>query len=327
MQDSHAVDDDDLATVFEEKKRKWEDVQKHEREILEAEKQAWEVEKARMATMVANLADVVTLNVGGRLFTTSRATLCQVEGSLLANMFSGRWENSLVWDEKKHVFLDLDPDCFELIMKWLRMLRIDPYTKFPVVPDKLMDEMEKWRNYLGFFADPIPIPDLNWKITDTRHFRLFSKTIERIGDLAGPYDVRLGPVWNHLADIPSKIEFLCAWWTGGRDGSLDDDDYSYEGRNVKFYDGFKFGFRHAMDNKTRAILRSIGSTRPTRSTLFNTCLRTIKQWDRITISVQRESKTYSIELNHKFIQGPCSLQEPCELVLRLPRVGQSFTLL
>ena len=38
--------------AFEEKKRKWEDAQNHEREILEAEKRALEEEKALMANHV-----------------------------------------------------------------------------------------------------------------------------------------------------------------------------------------------------------------------------------------------------------------------------------
>lgn len=45
---------------------------------------------------------------------------CQVEGSVLSAMFSGRWEQSLDHDSQGHIFLDLDPYCFERIITYLR---------------------------------------------------------------------------------------------------------------------------------------------------------------------------------------------------------------
>ena len=52
--------------------------------------------------------DVIELNVGGEIMATTRSTLCQVEGSLLASMFSGRWEDKLCKDKQRNYFLDLD---------------------------------------------------------------------------------------------------------------------------------------------------------------------------------------------------------------------------
>ena len=46
--------------------------------------------------------------------------LCQVEGSVLAAMFSGRWEQCLDKDSQGHVFLDFDPHCFDQIVTFLR---------------------------------------------------------------------------------------------------------------------------------------------------------------------------------------------------------------
>lgn len=295
----------------EKNKRKWEDEQQNrERDILGAEKQT---------RVAATPMDVITLNVGGRLFTTIRATLCQVDGSLLASMFSGRWgERSLVRDEENHVFLDMDPDCFEFIMKWLRMLRIDPDTEFPTIPDKMVIEMEKWRNYFGLAP---PIPDFNWRTVDTAHFEVCGKTVNRIGDSAGFYCVRLGPVWNQLADIPSEIGFVCAGWTDGDD----DDDatlYLYKGMPVDFGDSFGFGFRSVTDAMTRKVPRLID---PGQSSPWHIRLNSISPGDHVTINVRHN--TYSVKLNGKLIRGGLTLTEPCELVLRLPRVGQSLTLL
>ncbi len=292
----------------EKNKRKWEDEQQNrERDIPGAEKQT---------RVAATPMDVITLNVGGRLFTTIRATLCQIDGSLLASMFSGRWgESSLNRDEKNHVFLDMDPDCFEFIMKWLRILRIDPGTEFPTIPDKMAIEMGKWRNYFGLAP---PIPDFNWRTTDTDHFEVCGKTVKRIGGSSGFYSVRIGPVWNQLADIPSEIEFVCAGWTD-RDG---DDATCYEGHPVNFGNSFKFGFRSMTDARTRKDPRLIGTGQ---SDPWAICLKSISPGDRVTINVRH--KTCSVKLNGNLIRGGLPLTEPCELVLRLPRVGQSLTLL
>ena len=65
----------------------------------------WSVGHASVAS-----ADIVTVNVGGKLFTTNRRTLCLIEGSLLACMFSGRWDDSLQRDTNGSIFLNFDPD-------------------------------------------------------------------------------------------------------------------------------------------------------------------------------------------------------------------------
>ena len=39
----------------------------------------------------ASASSRVRLNVGGAMFETTQSTLCSVEGSMLASMFSGRW--------------------------------------------------------------------------------------------------------------------------------------------------------------------------------------------------------------------------------------------
>lgn len=45
----------------------------------------------------------------GGLLWWCRSTLCKVEGSLLADVFSGRWEGRLVYDKNGAVFMDFDP--------------------------------------------------------------------------------------------------------------------------------------------------------------------------------------------------------------------------
>jgi len=90
-------------------------------EKLREEKKALENEKNKVNHIIGTKdGDVIEINVGGRHFTTKRSTITQVEGSLLASIFSGRWEGSHDKSQDGCVFLDLDPDCFAEILFQLR---------------------------------------------------------------------------------------------------------------------------------------------------------------------------------------------------------------
>ena len=64
--------------------------------------------------------DIITLNVGGRLFTTSRMTLQSEPSSVLAKMF----DNSHTFPPARIVdgayFIDANPEVFEVILDYLR---------------------------------------------------------------------------------------------------------------------------------------------------------------------------------------------------------------
>jgi hypothetical protein len=60
----------------------------------------------------------IVLDVGGKLYTTSLTTLCADPNSMLAAMFSGRFE--LDQDEKGVIFLDRDGEYFVNILHYLR---------------------------------------------------------------------------------------------------------------------------------------------------------------------------------------------------------------
>ena len=64
----------------------------------------------------ARPSDVITINVGGRKFTTTRSTLCMVPDSVLAAVLL-RWESV---DEEGCLFLDRDPDVFAAVLSCLR---------------------------------------------------------------------------------------------------------------------------------------------------------------------------------------------------------------
>jgi len=71
------------------------------------------------------LSDWVTLDVGGRILSTSRATLCACPGSMLSNMFSPQSNLEPARQNKDGLYtIDCDPDMFTVILNWLRYKQV-----------------------------------------------------------------------------------------------------------------------------------------------------------------------------------------------------------
>ena len=68
--------------------------------------------------------DVIEINAGGKIFAVRRGVLCQIKGTKLEALFSGRWDKKLLRDGSGHVFLDVNPKAFRAIIDWLNMLAI-----------------------------------------------------------------------------------------------------------------------------------------------------------------------------------------------------------
>lgn len=66
----------------------------------------------------SQLPSVITMNVGGALFTTALSTLRRYPASFLGSMFSGRHE--ILRDKDGHPFIDADPAHFRHILEYLR---------------------------------------------------------------------------------------------------------------------------------------------------------------------------------------------------------------
>ena len=140
---------DDLAKRF---KAQFDEIVEGERAKLKAEMEAFEAEKEMMKALDVSDDDIVFLNVGGQKYTTTRSTLCQVEGSLLAAMFSGRWESKLKRDQDGVVFFDFNPHYFGYVMDYLRAKRIatqENPAPLPKVPEDQMKNFDNLVEYLG----------------------------------------------------------------------------------------------------------------------------------------------------------------------------------
>ena len=144
---------DDLVARF---KNEFNSLIEEERVKIKAEVEAYKAELQRMNAVQVNDDDLIDLNVGGQRLTTTRSTLCQVEGSLLASMFSGRWEDRLKRDKDGAVFFDFNPQYFILILDYLRARKIasaDQPAPFPTVPKDQLKTFTSLVEYLGLSGE------------------------------------------------------------------------------------------------------------------------------------------------------------------------------
>jgi hypothetical protein len=158
---------DDLLTKFDEMvkrfKQEFNEIIEGERAKMKAEVEAYNAEKQKMKPFEVNDDDIIDLNVGGQKLTTTRSTLCQVEGSLLASMFSGRWEDGLKRDKDGAIFFDFNQQHFVIILDYLRARKIaTPENPIPVpkVPEEQAEHFNDLVQYLGLNEEIIPTPEI-----------------------------------------------------------------------------------------------------------------------------------------------------------------------
>jgi hypothetical protein len=126
---------------------------------MKAELDAYNAEKQRMKAVEVSDNDIIHLNVGGHKLTTKRSTLCQVECSLLASMFSGRWEDSLESDQDGTIFFDFNPQYFVVILDYLRAKKIATPENPAPLPKVAEDQAKNFNNlleYLGLSDEIVP---------------------------------------------------------------------------------------------------------------------------------------------------------------------------
>ena len=150
------MDGENLLTRFDEMVKKFRhefsEIAESERAKIKAEIEAYKAEKERIEAVNVRDDDLINLNVGGTKITTTRSTLCQVEDSLLAAMFSGRWEDNIKRDQDGAVFFDFNPQHFILVLDYLRVKKIKTPENPPPLPKVPEDQEESFNSlvqYLG----------------------------------------------------------------------------------------------------------------------------------------------------------------------------------
>jgi len=130
-------------------------VQERLREIEEKEKRWLELEE-KIKHCAAQAKTKIKLDVGGKIFSTSKSTLLAFEGSYFhAMLSSGHWKP----DEDGVYFIDRNPKFFNIILDYMRTGKID-------VTDLNHKELTKLLDDLDYFqiqhplSNPLSIPSI-----------------------------------------------------------------------------------------------------------------------------------------------------------------------
>ena len=167
----------DLLTKFDELTKRFrqecEEMIEKERAKMKAEVEAYNIEKEKMRGIRVEPQDIIHLNVGGQKMSTTRETLCQVEDSMLASMFSGRWEESLTREKGGRIFFDQNPNNFALILDYLRATKTataeNPASQ-PEVPGNQVKNYNDLVEYLGLSDELATKPEATTEECFGQHY-------------------------------------------------------------------------------------------------------------------------------------------------------------
>ena len=204
---------DDLVQRFKEE---FKEIVEGERAKMKAEIEAYQAENQRMKAVDVSDDDIILLNVGGQKFTSTRSTLCQVEGSLLAIMFSGRWEDSVKRDQDGAVFFDVNPQYFGYILDYLRAKKIatpENPAPLPEVPQNQEKNFSNLVEYLGLSKEIVPTEIATEKLSEKLNTHSPGINIQEDGkvavhDSSGGHEYVLGEnVYQHgIIHFKLKLE-------------------------------------------------------------------------------------------------------------------------
>lgn len=96
--------------------------------------------------------DVLEINAGGKVFAMRRSTLCLAEGSVIAALFSGNWDDGQHRDSQGRPFLDVDPYIFDEIVNFPRQKAIEGPEKpapIPIIAPEKELEFDAVVDYYG----------------------------------------------------------------------------------------------------------------------------------------------------------------------------------
>jgi len=125
-----------------------------DRQQIEEDRKCLEAEKAVMMKNGIGQNSLVGLNFRGeKTVVMKRSVLCQIEGSMLAAMFSGRYEDNLDYDRDGNVYVGYPPSVMVPLMDWLTGRQDVPAdAEFPdvKVPEGMGNIWDGAVSFLGF---------------------------------------------------------------------------------------------------------------------------------------------------------------------------------
>ena len=123
------------------------DLEKEENQ-LKLDRQQLMIDKQIMKSV--HPSDVIELNVGGKIIATTRQTLTSIPQSILATLFTGRWEYKLPIDDDENIQLDFHPTLFRHLLDQLQSFHSNNSIRFlPPSQRSLVEPFKKMLRKLG----------------------------------------------------------------------------------------------------------------------------------------------------------------------------------
>lgn len=154
--------------------------------------------------------DIIEINAGGKIIAARRGTLCQLSGTRLETLFSGRWDDKLSRDDNGRIFLDVNPEVFQAIVDYLNEMMIsseDDPSEPPVPPND--EDRQVLAQYLEIFLLRVPppqMPDSNI-ITQYSQVKLLHKWLEEAEEEKEEGDVELSLIYHSSKENLSNENF------------------------------------------------------------------------------------------------------------------------
>jgi|Transcript_56988 hypothetical protein len=140
-----------------------------------------QLDKLRERMSVTSLVDreEIPINCSGTHFKLQKSDLCSIEGSYLNHMFSDAFIGHIPKDSDGYYFLDFNPECFGIILKYLKKRRDQPDAPLPIVPASQQQNMDllaealklkafmpinRMSNVHGTPLRVLPTPKNSWEI-------------------------------------------------------------------------------------------------------------------------------------------------------------------
>lgn len=161
--------------------------------------------------------DIVTINVGGKLFTTRKSTLTSYSSSILCAILNGK--HTVSYDKDGNIFIDRDPKLFEYILNYLRdpnqldIERLDKVTRrrLYIELDYYCIDILGHKPFSNLYLNNFTIDILSkrqWKPQQCRLTLTYENTVFGLNDKSGLYsfDIEFGSLLEHLID---SIYIVC----------------------------------------------------------------------------------------------------------------------
>eukprot|EP00927_Polykrikos_kofoidii_P055895 TRINITY_DN50080_c0_g1_i1.p1 TRINITY_DN50080_c0_g1~~TRINITY_DN50080_c0_g1_i1.p1 ORF type:complete len:383 (+),score=65.44 TRINITY_DN50080_c0_g1_i1:76-1224(+) len=113
-----------------------------EKTKIDAEWQRLNKLSERIGCLWPEVTEICEILCKGKTFVLPRTTLCSIEGSYLAYMFSDSFVEKVPRDGQGRFILDMNPECFAIVVEYLQNRRFRKDAPTPIIPSDQQQNMD-----------------------------------------------------------------------------------------------------------------------------------------------------------------------------------------